>query len=248
MKPEKAASDVPAPIWLSLASLVIDVALLVGVGYATRWLTAPLVPDKLSWTLTGLVVALTFALEIWPRGRQGVSLGHVVLGLRAVDRRTHLPGRWPGLQAVRIRRGTDPLNLTPRPVVLDWEHQERPAAATTSPPLLVGTLDDESTFQLALPCVIGRFPQASDAFSKVAITDIQRTISRTHLAMWRDGDTLVLQDLGSRSGTALLTTNGEVLIPPNQPFSLPLTSGGTAKLRLGARVLSVEAIPTHTGA
>ncbi|MDO5065941.1 MAG: FHA domain-containing protein [Propionibacteriaceae bacterium] len=243
---DKAPIDVPAPLWLSLTSLIIDVAALVGAGYIMRWLTTVLLlPDTLSWILTGTAVALGLLLEIWPRRRQGSSFGHVVLGLRAIDPRTQFPGRWPGLRAVRIRRGTDPLHLAPRPVILDWERPD-PILSTTS--RLVGTLDDGSTFQLPLPCVIGRLPKASEAFTKVAITDIRRSISRTHLALWLDGTALVMQDLGSRSGTALVTALGDVAIKPHEPFRLPLTTGKTVKLRLGSRMLSVEAVPSHTGA
>ena len=245
MQSEKATVDVPAPAWLALSSLVLDLASLVGLGYATRWLTMMTLPETLSWVLTGIIVALTLGLEIWLRRRQGTSFGHVVLGLRAADARTQLPGRWPGIRAVRIRRGTDPLHLIPRPVILDWE---RPEPVPASPPKLVGTLDDGTVFHLPLPCVIGRFPKASDAFTKVAITDIRRSISRTHLAMWLDGGALIVQDLGSRSGSAHLTPTGEVLIKAHEPFRLPLPSDHATTLRLGARVLGIEAIPSHTGA
>ncbi|WP_185711188.1 RDD family protein [Arachnia propionica] len=246
MAQDKALVDVPAPAWLALTSLVIDLTALVGAGYATRWLTIEVqLPDTLSWILTAVVVTVTFILQVWPRRRQGSSLGHVVLGLRAIDPHTQLPGRRPGLRAVRIRRGTDPLHLSPRPVILDWE---RPEPVPTSPPKLVGTLDDGSIFQLPLPCVIGRFPKASDAFTKVAVTDIRRSISRTHLAMWLDGGQLIVQDLGSRSGSAHLTPTAEVPITPHEPFRLPLPTDHPTTLRLGARTLDIEAIPSHTGA
>lgn len=248
MAAQKALVDIPASRWTTLFSLLIDLSTLVGAGCLMRWITASILPDNLSITLTALTVVLILAFWTWLRRRHGTSLGHALLGLRAVSSRTQLPGRFPSFQAVNTRRGSDPLRPRPRAVVLDWDRGERPTSSTSLPPVLVGTLDDGSTFQILPPCVIGRLPKAPTTYNRVSVTDIQRTISRTHVALWFDGRSLVIQDLGSHGGTAQITPTGEIVVLPHEPFKIPLSIGPVAQLRLGSRVLSIEAIPTHTGA
>jgi len=239
-----AFADAPARTWQLIISSVLDfVVIALIVTAITLWASAGDLPRTLTMslgTLTTIVVTITW----WRfRTRLGTSPGHLLLGLRAVDPVTGLPGRLPGFRAVDIRRGQDPLRPRPRSIALDTTVPKRPPVDVT----LVASLDDGSRYRLDMPCVIGRDPRVAPPYHCLAVTDISRTISRTHLMLWSESGLLSLSDMGSRGGTAIVTPRGDHPLPADQTVSLPMAPGLLAHLRLGRRELRIEAIPNLPG-
>jgi serine/threonine-protein kinase len=84
--------------------------------------------------------------------------------------------------------------------------------------------------------LIGRRDPMSNIFPEVDLSkfDPQTKISRRHARIWREGDTFMVEDLGSSNGTILLTkTNDPVRLLPQQPRTLAHGD----KLKLGDTTL-----------
>ncbi|HEX9963029.1 MAG TPA: protein kinase, partial [Pyrinomonadaceae bacterium] len=84
--------------------------------------------------------------------------------------------------------------------------------------------------------LIGRRDPMSNIFPEVDLSkfDPQTKISRRHARIWREGDTFMVEDLGSSNGTILLTKQSDpVRLLPQQPRTL--THGD--KLKLGDTTL-----------
>ncbi|HEX8251014.1 MAG TPA: protein kinase [Pyrinomonadaceae bacterium] len=84
--------------------------------------------------------------------------------------------------------------------------------------------------------LIGRRDPMSNIFPEVDLSkfDPQTKISRRHARIWREGDTFLIEDLGSSNGTILLTKQSDpVRLLPQQPRTL--THGD--KLKLGDTTL-----------
>lgn len=237
-------ADTPATTWRLLASAVLDfvfVALIVTT--VALWTLAGDLPKALVMSLS-VLVTMTLATIWWLlRTHWGTSPGHMLLGLRAVDPVTGLPGKLPGPYAVDIRRGQDPLHPHPRPIALDTSAPQHPPVDVA----LFASFDDSSSHRLDMPCVIGRDPRVAPPYHCLAVTDISRTISRTHLMLWSESGLLMLSDMGSRGGTTIITAQGEHPLPADQTISLPVAPGLLAHLRLGQRELRIEAIPETPG-
>ena len=95
-----AFADTPARTWQLIISSVLDfVVIALIVTAITLWASAGDLPRTLTMslgTLTTIVVTITW----WRfRTRLGTSPGHLLLGLRAVDPVTGLPGKLPGFRA-----------------------------------------------------------------------------------------------------------------------------------------------------
>lgn len=239
-----AFADVPARTWRLLASSVLDfIIIALIVTTVALWGLASDLPRTLVMSLSVLVTIVLTVMWWRLRTHRGTSPGHLLLGLRSVDPVTGLPGRLPGLHAVDIRRGQDPLRPRPRSLVLDTTAPRRPPVDVT----LIASLDDGSSYRLDMPCVIGRDPRVAPPYHCLAVTDISRTISRTHLMLWSESGLLSLSDMGSRGGTAIVTPRGDHPLPADQTVSLPMAPGLMAHLRLGRRELRIEAIPNLPG-
>ena len=87
---------------------------------------------------------------------------------------------------------------------------------------LIGTNDlDSVTYGLEKDNnLIGRRDPMSNIFPEVDLSkyDPQTKISRRHSRLWREGDTFMVEDLGSSNGTILLTSfNEQLRLLPHQP-------------------------------
>lgn len=87
---------------------------------------------------------------------------------------------------------------------------------------LLGTNDlDSVTYNLEKDNnLIGRRDPMSNIFPEVDLSkyDPQTKISRRHARLWREGDTFMVEDLGSSNGTVLLTAfNEQLRLLPHQP-------------------------------
>lgn len=237
-------ADTPAGTWRIIASATLDFAVTaLLVTAVTLWALACDLPRALTMSLSA-TVTIALASTWWLlRTHLGTSPGHLLLGLRAVDPVMGLPGRLPGFHAVDIRRGQDPLRPRPRPIALDTTAPKRPPVDVT----LIASLDDGSSYRLDMPCVIGRDPRVAPPYHCLAVTDISRTISRTHLMLWSESGLLSLSDMGSRGGTAIVAPRGDHPLPADQTVSLPMAPGLLAHLRLGRRELRIDAIPNLPG-
>lgn len=102
-------------------------------------------------------------------------------------------------------------------------------------------LDDGSVVAVTDRVLIGRQPSVSAgglAASLVPVSDSTRSVSKTHLAIYRRDGLLWAEDLHSTNGSAVLSpTGGERLLVPGVP--VPLEVG--TKVRFGDRHLDVVA-------
>jgi len=76
----------------------------------------------------------------------------------------------------------------------------------------------------------------SNIFPEVDLSkfDPQTKISRKHARIWREGNSFMLEDLGSSNGTVVLpVVNETVRLKPHKPYTL--TNGD--KLKLGDTTL-----------
>ncbi|MDO5663462.1 MAG: FHA domain-containing protein, partial [Brachybacterium sp.] len=102
---------------------------------------------------------------------------------------------------------------------------------------LVLTLDEGTVHDVGARAVLGRNPDADAGEEIVILRDASRSISKTHLRLDATGAELVVCDLGSTNGSALvLPDGGRVPLEPHRPTTLPPGAG----LRLGERSLDVE--------
>ncbi|HVE56465.1 MAG TPA: protein kinase [Pyrinomonadaceae bacterium] len=96
---------------------------------------------------------------------------------------------------------------------------------------------EPSTFRLEkTENLLGRRDPMSNIFPEVDLSkyDPQTKISRRHARIWREGNSFLVEDLGSSNGTTLLpSSNDSVRLLPHQPHTL--TNGD--KIRLGDTTL-----------
>ncbi len=91
---------------------------------------------------------------------------------------------------------------------------------------------DSSTFRLEkTDNLLGRRDPMSNIFPEVDLSryDPQTKISRRHARIWREGNSFLVEDLGSSNGTTLLPSSSDsVRLLPHQPHTL--TNGDKIKL------------------
>jgi len=107
------------------------------------------------------------------------------------------------------------------------------AARATAKLVVAGTTELDASFQLNKESnLVGRSDPHSNIFPEVDLSkfDPQTKISRRHARIWREGETFLVEDLGSVNGTVV---NDAVRLAPRQPRVLE--SGD--KLRLGETTL-----------
>ncbi|WFR66587.1 FHA domain-containing protein [Curtobacterium flaccumfaciens] len=92
-------------------------------------------------------------------------------------------------------------------------------------------------------CVIGRNPEAEPGIETVAVPDLSRTLSKTHVALVQAHGTVVLRDLGSTNGTSVTRTDAsfEDLVPG---VDLAVSTGTT--VRIGDHAFVVDRIGATT--
>jgi eukaryotic-like serine/threonine-protein kinase len=107
------------------------------------------------------------------------------------------------------------------------------AARATARLVVTGTTELDATFLLSKETnLVGRTDPQSNIFPDVDLSrfDPETKISRRHARVWREGDTFLVEDLGSVNGTVV---NEAVRLGPRQPR--PLANGD--RLRLGETTL-----------
>ena len=107
------------------------------------------------------------------------------------------------------------------------------AARSTARLVVTGTTELDATFPLSKESnLVGRTDPQSNIFPDIDLSrfDPETKISRRHARIWREGETFLLEDLGSVNGTVV---NDAVRLGPRQPR--PLASGD--RLRLGETTL-----------
>jgi tRNA A-37 threonylcarbamoyl transferase component Bud32 len=107
------------------------------------------------------------------------------------------------------------------------------AARATARLVVAGTTELDATFLLNKETsLVGRTDPQSNIFPDIDLSrfDPETKISRRHARIWREGDTFLLEDLGSVNGTVV---NEAVRLGPRQPR--PLANGD--RLRLGETTL-----------
>jgi pSer/pThr/pTyr-binding forkhead associated (FHA) protein len=101
-------------------------------------------------------------------------------------------------------------------------------------------LDDGTRTPLAPFLLVGRDPSAGAGDPPASlwpISDPDRSVSSTHLALGTDGHTVWAADRGSSNGSSIVRSDGSVLdLVPHQPVTVP--DGAT--IRIGRRTLRVE--------
>jgi serine/threonine-protein kinase len=111
------------------------------------------------------------------------------------------------------------------------------SARTTAKLVVAGTTELDSSFLLQKEVNhIGRSDPHSNIFPEVDLSrfDPETKVSRRHARIWREGETFLIEDLGSVNGTVVLGHAGDsVRLGPRQPRTLE--SGD--KLRLGETML-----------
>jgi serine/threonine-protein kinase len=106
-------------------------------------------------------------------------------------------------------------------------------ARATARLVVTGTTELDATFVLNKETnLVGRTDPQSNIFPDVDLSrfDPETKISRRHARVWREGDTFLVEDLGSVNGTVV---NEAVRLGPRQPR--PLANGD--RLRLGETTL-----------
>jgi len=107
------------------------------------------------------------------------------------------------------------------------------AARATARLVVSGTTELDATFLLNKETnLVGRTDPQSNIFPDIDLSrfDPETKISRRHARVWREGDTFLVEDLGSVNGTVV---NEAVRLGPRQPR--PLANGD--RLRLGETTL-----------
>src|SRR5260370_27243110 len=106
-------------------------------------------------------------------------------------------------------------------------------AATTVKRIVAGTTELDASFLLQKDSnLLGRTDPHSNVFPEIDLSrfDPETKVSRRHARIWREGETFLVEDLGSVNGTVI---NDSVRLAPRQPRVLD--SGD--KLRLGETTL-----------
>ncbi|HEV2764025.1 MAG TPA: FHA domain-containing serine/threonine-protein kinase, partial [Pyrinomonadaceae bacterium] len=107
------------------------------------------------------------------------------------------------------------------------------AARATAKLVVMGTTELEAALPLPKESnLVGRMDPNSNIFPEVDLSkfDPETKISRRHARIWREGDTFLVEDLGSVNGTVI---NESIRLGPRQPRALE----NGDKLRLGETTL-----------
>jgi len=101
-------------------------------------------------------------------------------------------------------------------------------ARPTAKLIVAGTTELDASFNLQRDSnLVGRTDPLSNIFPEVDLSrfDPQTKVSRRHARIWRDGESFMVEDLGSVNGTVI---NDIIRLVPRQPR--PLDSGDRIKL------------------
>lgn len=164
-------------------------------------------------------------------------------------------GRASGLAAVPVGRGAAPVGLdaTRRSGVGSAPVGSGPDAGFAAVPPPTAPVADESVPADAVvlrfdsgalhwfrgTCVVGRNPEAEPGVATVAVPDLSRTLSKTHVALVQTDGAVLLRDLGSTNGTSVVRPDAsfEDLVPGVDLF---VAAGST--VRIGDHAFVVDRV------
>lgn len=176
--------------------------------------------------------------------RTGSSVGHALWGLRVVDQRTGLPPTLAAtpsrLVVADTRAGRDPLRLSPVALPqIQWAPTATAAGATAAPAQWLKLLaDDGFTYVIDRPTIVGRRPvDESGNYTPLVLSDVSRSLSRTHAAFVPGDGFIFVLDVGSGNGTSIEVGGELVAVPAGQFAHAPLG----ARVRMGSRHFDVVA-------
>jgi hypothetical protein len=188
-----------------------------------------------AWALCAVVLSAA-ALLIW-RGLLGGSIGNALLRLRSIDRLSGRPSFRFFTGHTNVTRGTaaDPFALAPRPLSIAAPVQEDPLPETVLAHLRL-LADDGTMHIIHHAAIIGRNPLVppDQRFALIAVPDLTRTISKSHLAVEVGEHGVSVTDLRSANGTWVL--GSEEPLTPGQPMTVQWGS----TLLLGERQFFLE--------
>ncbi|MGY5765858.1 RDD family protein [Brachybacterium sp. DNPG3] len=102
------------------------------------------------------------------------------------------------------------------------------------------TADDGTTRVLDSAAIIGRNPSGEDGETLIVLRDGTRSVSKTHLRIDGTGEDLVVTDLGSTNGSAIVHADGSrEELEANAPTTVP-GAPATATIAIGDRLLTLE--------
>ncbi|MFC7403989.1 FHA domain-containing protein [Georgenia alba] len=200
--------------------------------------------------VAGAAAVVVTVLLVLDRHRTGQSAGHRLLRLRTVDRRTALPhvlARGAAL-TVDLRKGRDPLHLQPAPATAvsdrnQWGRGKNVQLVSR----LVLVADDGFTHRLESATIIGRNPTNPPGMDHrlVGVTDLSRTMSKSHALLEPSVDSLIVVDLSSTNGTAVARPGGRFeRIPPRARVNVPVGS----RIAFGDKVMEItDSAPASPG-
>ena len=219
------------------AALLTDLAVLGATATAAGLALGPL----------GAVVGAVAGAVAGPAAltRTGSSVGHALWGLRVVDERTGLPPTLAAMTPSRLvvadtRAGRDPLRLSPVALPqIQWTPTAPAPGATAAPAQWLKLLaDDGFTYVIDRPTIVGRRPvDESGNYTPLVLSDVSRSLSRTHAAFVPGDGFILVLDVGSGNGTSIEVGGERVALPAGQFAHAPLG----ARVRMGSRHFDVVA-------
>ncbi len=151
----------------------------------------------------------------------------------AGDMRDALATHLENLMAGRVSYGMPAAQLGHETVQVQTVYCGFCAPRPTAKLVVAGTTELDSSFILKKDNnLVGRADPHSNIFPEIDLSrfDVETKVSRRHARIWLEGDTFLVEDLGSVNGTVI---NDSVRLAPRQPRVLD--SGD--KLRLGETTL-----------
>ncbi|GAA3337204.1 hypothetical protein GCM10017714_03190 [Curtobacterium pusillum] len=156
-----------------------------------------------------------------------------------------------------VRPGSAPLPGGAVPVGLDATRRSgaastpAPAFAVVPPPTapvaddsvpvdaVVLRFDSGAVHWFRGTCVVGRNPEAEPGVATVAVPDLSRTLSKTHVALVQADGVVVLRDLGSTNGTSVVRPDAsfEDLVP-----GVDLAVAAGSSVRIGDHAFVVDRV------
>jgi uncharacterized RDD family membrane protein YckC len=119
----------------------------------------------------------------------------------------------------------------------DLEAAQPSASRRAAPARYRLVLDDGAVHELHGVAVLGRNPTAADGQERLVLPDETRTVSKSHLRLDAGAEGVLVIELGSTNGSALVLADGDRQpLDPHTPISLP----DGASLAIGDRTLTVE--------
>lgn len=140
----------------------------------------------------------------------------------SVQRSVRDAGVWP-VSLLAAEQAAEP-ESTRRPLG-DHDGRTLPAASSTSvvsaPPAVV--LSTGQRIALSIATIVGRQPhlETEDEVQLVAVVSPNQDISRNHVSLRHDGDTVLVSDLATTNGTRLVRgSRRPVRLEPNEPYAV----------------------------